>query len=242
MPFHSPKSVRLVKKFAQWFRPHGIIGNGDIVDCFSVSRFDKDPTVGVSLAQERRMAGELWSALPNAKTRLWIGGNHEDRVHRYVVSHAQQFSGKMGTSLNEALERIKFHNLFQIGKMNVEWRDVHSGVFLGKLYVTHGVHALQHSAYSARKHYDKYGCSVLHGHSHRLGSYYKTDLGGPKAAFENGCLCSLTGQPGDYTKGIPNWQHGFSVVHVDTGGLFSVQQIPILSQRFCYFGGRKFEV
>ena|SRR3990167_3427194 len=240
MPFHSPKCVRLVKKFASYLKPTGIVGNGDLVDCFSVSRFEKDPRVKTTLARERRTAAELWSSLPRTKQRYWMCGNHEDRVHRYIIEHAQQFV-PFGTSADEALERIKFRNLFQTDKMGVDWKEANSGVFLGKLYVTHGVHALQHSAYSARKHYDKFGCSVLHGHSHRLGAYYKTDLGGPKAAFENGCLCSMK-QPGDYTKGLPNWQHGFSVVHVDAGGMFSVQQIPILAQHFCYFGGKRFEV
>ena len=52
-------------------------------------------------------------------------------------------------------------------------------------------------------------------------------------AYENGCLCRLDPK---YVQ-FPDWQQGFSVVHVDEGGFFNVQQIPILNRRCFFYGG-----
>jgi hypothetical protein len=70
------------------------------------------------------------------------------------------------------------------------------------------------------------------GHSHRLGVYYQTNVRGVHASYENGCLCDLKPEYVNY----PNWQQGFSVVSVDDGGWFNVQQIPILNRHRFYYG------
>jgi hypothetical protein len=70
------------------------------------------------------------------------------------------------------------------------------------------------------------------GHTHRLGIYYRTNASGTYAAYENGCLCRL-----DPEYAIcPDWQQGFSVIHVEANGYFHVQQIPILRRRTFFYG------
>ena len=60
-------------------------------------------------------------------------------------------------------------------------------------------------------------------------------LHGIHAAYENFCLCSLKPEYAQH----PNWQHGFSVVHVAPSGAFSVQPIPILGRRTFFFGSQQ---
>ena len=76
------------------------------------------------------------------------------------------------------------------------------------------------------------------GHTHRLGIYYRRNRGGVHAAYENGCLCSLEPEYAQY----PDWQQGFSVVHVDKGGFFNVQQIPIIGRKTFLYGGVRREI
>jgi hypothetical protein len=69
-----------------------------------------------------------------------------------------------------------------------------------------------------------------------MGIYYKRDSRGIHAAYENGCLCKLTPEYAQQ----PNWQQGFSVVHVDEStGLFNVQQIPILPDSTFFYGNTR---
>ena len=80
----------------------------------------------------------------------------------------------------------------------------------------------------------KYGGSMSHGHSHRLGMYLKTDSRGTIGAYEMGCLCGLNPE---YVSGIPNWQQGFGVFNFDKDRFFC-QQIPIIKNEFIYGGKR----
>ena len=103
--------------------------------------------------------------------------------------------------------------------------------------VTHGDLVLKHSGQSAKAHFEKYGTSILHGHTHRLGIYYKRDVRGIHAAYENGCLCRLDPEYAIH----PNWHHGFSMVQVEEGGFFYVEQIPILNRKTLFYGGKRYD-
>jgi len=56
---------------------------------------------------------------------------------------------------------------------------------------------------------DDKGVSLIQGHTHRMGMYYKTIMGRKiLTAVEGGCLCSF-----DTTYvNNPNWQHGFTLI------------------------------
>ena len=161
------------------------------------------------------------SKVPN---KVWIGGNHEDRWRRVIWKQGSPYRS-MFRSFLEA---------FQMADYGFRWRSYGDYILLGKLMVTHGSMVSKHSGQTARAHYDKYGRSVLVGHTHRLGAYYHRNMEGTYAAFENGCLCSLDPE---YTQ-HPNWQQGFSVVEVGDGGLFHVTQCPILKRTMCFYGDK----
>jgi len=218
--------VNLILKFAKWLKPNGIVLNGDIVDCFSISshRVDAEELTKSGLNSEIDLASWLMSQFSKVPERYWIGGNHEDRLYRYVTDRAPQL-GRVAT--------ITFPKLFDLEKYGFKWTPYGEYITLGKLMVTHGEIVRKHSAYSAKAHFDKYGNSVLIGHTHRMGWYAHTNISGPHGAWENGCLCRLDGL--GYTH-HPDWQHCFAVVHVGPGGYFNVQQMPILDRKMFFYG------
>src|SRR3990167_5780554 len=75
----------LILPFIADLRPHGIILNGDVVDMYSISDFDKNPLTPASLNVEicgaRRLMGKLAHIV---KEGIWLGGNHEDRLRKWV--------------------------------------------------------------------------------------------------------------------------------------------------------------
>ncbi len=225
IPFQDKPVLNLVLDFVADLKPHGVVLAGDIADCYELSDFDKNPLQRWGLDKEIRESGKVMERLAKVtKARVWQEGNHEDRLRRALWR-------------NPAFARIKalqFAELFHLEDHGFQHQPYGDLFKLGKLNVTHGEIVRKHSGASAKAHYEKVGGSVLHGHTHRLGSYYRTTSVDTHVAFENGCLCRLDPE---YVK-RPDWQQGFSVVHVEpTRGTFSVQQVPILDRRFFYWGG-----
>ena len=220
----------LVIPFVRKLKPDGVILDGDIVDCYSISshRTRAEVKAKVNLQHEINLAQELMKELSFIGEKWWLGGNHENRW----------------TNLTDKIpelgfvKHLDFQTVFGLGEHGFKWKDYGDYVMLGKLMVTHGNIVRTHAAYSAKAHFDKFGCSVLHGHTHRVGWYCHTNIAGAHGAWENGCLCRLDGL--GYTK-HPDWQQAFAVVHVDKGGLFNVQQNLILNRKKFFYGGEVWE-
>jgi metallophosphoesterase superfamily enzyme len=222
IPFEDTKAVELALDFIADIKPHGVVLNGDVVDCYSLSDFDKDPLQKTTLANEIEMAGRLMARLVKVPEKWWLLGNHEDRLRRALWR-------------NPAFADIKelaFPQLFHLADYGFQSMDYGEVLKLGHLSVTHGDLVRAGSGATARAHLDRFGSSVLVGHTHRLAAVYRTNGTGVHGAYENGSLCS---QHPEYIK-RPDWQLGWSVVHVGKGGLFTVQQIAVLAGYQFFYG------
>jgi predicted phosphodiesterase len=226
IPFQDTPVLDLVLSFIDDLKPYGVVLNGDIVDCYELSTYDKNPLTKASFQAEITGAGKLLARLAKVtKERVWIGGNHEDRLRRYLWRNAPA----LGLDADQ-----QFHEWFHLADHGFQWKPYGAYMKLGKLVLTHGSMVRTHSAYTAKCHFEKYGASVMIGHTHRLGIYYRTNASGVYAAYENGCLCRLDPE---YAQ-CPDWQQGFSVVHVESNGYFHVQQIPVLRRRTFFYGAQ----
>jgi hypothetical protein len=143
-------------------------------------------------------------------------------LRRYLWSNARELS---------CLRSLTFENLFRLKKLRIEFADEQNPYQCGNLLFTHGSIVRKWAAYTAKAHYEKYGCCVIHGHTHRMGSFYHRTFIDTYGAWENGCLCTLNPE---YAV-CPDWQQGFSVVWF-TGDRFHVQQVPIIDGQFVYHG------
>src|SRR5262245_2968514 len=230
IPWQDSKVIDLVLHFVDELKPYGIILNGDVVDCYELPEFDKNPMKDWGLDREiRESAGLLYRLAKVTQERWWIGGNHEDRLRRTLWRNPKFAK----------IHSLQFEQLFNLPDNGFKWKPYGGVLNLGKLIVTHGSAVNRHSGWTARTHFEKYGASVLVGHTHRLGIYYKTNARGVYAAYENGCLCKLNPEYVQY----PDWQQGFSVVHVDTSnGYFNVQQIPVLKRRMFFYGDERYAI
>ena len=222
IPFQDRKCLDLVLDFIDQLEPDGVILNGDIVDCYSLSSFNKDPHTRATLDKEIGQSKELMERLEVIPHKIWQGGNHEDRLRRMLWAKAPGLVSKY----------TSFQALFQLQDHGFVWKEYGDYTMLGKLMVTHGDLVNKHSAYTAKNNFDKHGTSVIVGHTHRMGTFYKTDRNGTHVSYENGCLCRMDPE---YVSN-PNWQHAFAVVHVAKGGMFNIQSIPILNSKLFFYG------
>jgi len=226
IPFHDPVCEKLVFGFARKVKPHGVIVLGDLVDFYQLSRFDKDPERANDLQDDIDIAidylKKLRKTLP--KVKIWyVEGNHEKRLQKDLWSGKQAYA---------SLKCLRMPALLKLNELGVVYFKKKAKI--GDMTFIHGIYVRKHSGYSARAHYDKFGSTMMHGHTHRDGKFTIRTLTGHKAVWENYCLCSLNPEYDDF----PNWTQGFSLVTF-VGKRPYVEQIPILGGKYIY-GGKMF--
>ena len=213
VPYHDEEAFNLVLRYIKDKQPDVIIQQGDFYDCYGVSRFDKDPKRVDTLQEEIDIGKELWTKIERAapKASLYmLGGNHEERIPKTILRHNPGMY---------SLKALQPDNLFELKDLGVKYIPPKKTFYLNEnLVVTHGAvddgcKLSQNSGYSAKNTIDKWGdTSVIMGHSHRIGTSYRTLSSGRQVVgHENGCLCQM--KP-EYVKN-PNWQQGFSTVYFD---------------------------
>lgn len=228
-PYHDHDAEALTLEFLSRHQPRGIHLLGDVADFYQASRFDKDPERAYQLQDDLDAVvgylAKVREAAPAAEV-IYKGGNHEDRLRRYLWSQAKELS---------SLRSLSYDQLLMLDHFNIRWQPYEQPYSVGKLTLCHGYLVRKWSGYSARGHYEKFGRSVLHGHTHRMGSFFHRTPYGPSGAWENGCLCRLDPE---YTIN-PDWQQGFSVVWVWPDGQFHVDQVHIHDGTYCWQGERQ---
>lgn len=213
-PYQDDKAIKVSLDFIKSNPVDTIILNGDILDFYDVSSFDKDPDRVNSLQKEidlaRKFFEELRDIAPSSKI-VFIKGNHEHRLERYLKKHPELYS----------LDALKLPNLLGLREFHIGYEDKYYK--LGSLKVTHGSIVRKLSGYSAHAEMDKNDCSGITGHVHRLAAYYNKTPSRYLAWFESGCLCDLDPEYVD----CPNWHQGFIYGYIDKDS-FTVTLIPIV--------------
>jgi UDP-2,3-diacylglucosamine pyrophosphatase LpxH len=230
-PFEDKSVCRMALAFIREHRPATIHLLGDIADFYSVSRFTKDPSrkedLQADLDATRDFLAKVRDAAPSARI-VYSEGNHEFRLRRYLASEAKALA---------MLRDLRLERLLDFDSLRIRFQPQDRPYRVGSLLFTHGQVVRKWSGASARGHFEKYGCCVIAGHTHRLGAFYHRDINDTYAAWENGCLCNLNP---DYVV-APDWQSGWSVVWSQRD-YFHVEQVAVVKGRYNYHGkvhGRK---
>lgn len=227
IPYQDKSAVAVTLDFLKWFGPDSIYILGDLLDCYGLSSFDKNPDRLLSLPDEFDQGYQFLLKLRLQHRRATIvfqEGNHEDRSRKFLWKNP----------VISKLPEIQIPSLLKLDSLNIDHYPYQSQLQWHGLVLEHGDRVLKHSCYTAKAMLESRGRSGLSGHTHRLGAFYKRDLNGVQVWFENGSLCDLSPE---YAL-TPNWAHGFSVGYaLDGDERFHVVQIPVLSGRI-YFDGR----
>lgn len=154
-PYQDDKAIKAALNFIKINPVDTIILNGDILDFYDVSSFDKDPERINSLQEEINLAQKLFKKLrdlsPNGRI-VFVKGNHSSRLERYLKKHPELYS----------LDALKLPNLLGLDKFNIEYKD--KGFKLGSLKIIHGDMVRKFSGYTARGELEKHDCSGISGH------------------------------------------------------------------------------
>ncbi len=230
-PYHDAKAVKCAEAIASYVQPDYIHYNGDIIDFYALSKFDKKPRKIADLQNDLDDIDSMFryhrTLFKKAKMYYHLG-NHEDRLRRYLWTVAKELS---------ELRCLELPELLGLNRYEINMVDYEEGLKINDTFVIqHGDIVSAHSSYTAKRMYEKHGGCGIHGHTHRGGVHYKNDYEKLKGWWENWCLCDLNP---DYVKN-PNWQQGISIIYFSESKQFFVEPVPIIEGKAIY-GGKIFE-
>lgn len=226
-PEHDPKAFNLMLKVARDFNPDEVIVLGDFFDCYSVSQYSKDPTKNFEMLEEelivgRRLLTDIENNCPNARL-VFLEGNHEHRITRYIHTYAAKLGGSITTR--------------QVLKVPKQWEYLPYGMKghkrCGKLLVTHGSLCTRYSAAAMAS---KYGCSVLYGHTHCVQTFTTRNARGERIQGINIGWLGAHSAHEDYVTNVPNSSQAFAVGHFKPNGDYFIQVIEIEAHQLVWRG------
>jgi predicted phosphodiesterase len=228
VPHHDQRALNVVFAIAKETQPDVIVCMGDLLDCYSLSRWDKNPERKESVQDEIDLARVILAHLrviaPHSRI-IYLEGNHEDRLRRTLwnLEGAASVLAQL-TNVKAALTWPALLGLDQLGIEFVPYNQQSKHRFLPKFLVTHGTVVRSKSSQSAAGEHAKYGISGASGHTHRLGVYYERDQNGDHVWVECGCTCDTDPE---YAV-APNWQQGCVFASFDnTTGAAALEPVYI---------------
>lgn len=226
-PYHSLIAWGLMMQVARDLKPEWLVIMGDFADFYAVSDHDKAPERANRLDEELEVVEKLLDQLDalGAQDKLYIEGNHEDRLRRYLMK-------------NPALARVvSTEKLLKLKERGWEFVPYKRHARRGALHYTHDVGTSGRNA--VFKALETYQTSVVTGHSHRLQYIVEGSATGEckvSAAF---------GWMGDVEQveymtlaaARKNWALGFGVGYRDASSGFTyLVPVPIVHSTCCVSG------
>jgi hypothetical protein len=233
-PVQDKATIEIFFEVVRQLKPKTIILNGDTLDMFAISRYPKDIRHRYSLLDERveyhKFLAELLNLSEGAdifETNANHSGNDiSGRWFRYLSDRIGELS-----SLEDIQDRLSYGNVF-LGKYQDDVKLVDFVELTPEFIVLHGDIVRKSGGFSAKAHMDKWMVSLMHNHTHRIGSTSQRlpAIGSRKEkqifAWENGCACDLSPVYGS----APNWQNGFSIISLDNLN-FGVEQVKVVNKK-----------
>lgn len=212
VPFHDPAALAVVRGVVADVRPDVLLNVGDLVDCWQISRFDKDPTRSDSLQdnidEARQHLAEMAALAPKSR-RVLLEGNHEARLSRTIWK--LEGAARELPKLRLFQAAMTWPTLLETTAIGWEWiaeRAQSQTSVLPKIITKHGSVVRKWSGMTAKGEWEKYGRSGLSGHTHRLGQFLHRDHNGTASWIETGCTCLMDAPYGsDF-----DWQQGCVVL------------------------------
>jgi predicted phosphodiesterase len=223
LPYHDATAIEAALRYGESFKPQAILLNGDLLDFYALSRFDKNPTMP-KVSHELECGRQFWNHLrarfPRAKLYFKLG-NHDERFTNYIYQAAPLLADIPGI-VNGWEEPCGIHanKVTVIGDQRP--------VMAGKLMILHGHEkgkGMLSPVNPARGAFMRLLTSVLEGHSHRQSEHdERTGADEMIVCRSTGCLCGL--KP-DYAK-FNKWSHGAATVNVERSGDYRVNLFRII--------------
>lgn len=216
-PYQDNGSITRAIRYGLEHKVNTIFINGDLLDCFQLSKFEKNPDNRPTTKEEIELAKDFLTKLrklfPTAQIYYHLG-NHDVRYERFMTSHSIMLKDLFGddeTSLESRLNLINLR-IHMIGDKQITYCGTSGLLFHHGHYIFRGV---QSPVSPAKTIYDKMGLSMICGHTHKISEFTKIDgYGNIHTCWSTGSLAELLP---DYAPMANNYAHGFAhaIIHLD---------------------------
>lgn len=220
LPFHDKSSLELAVNFDKDIDT--ILLNGDILDCYALSKFERDPRRRL-FKDELDIGKKFLSYLRNKfkKSRIIFKfGNHEERFQRYIYYNAPELFG-----INE----IYLENLLEFNKYGIELYKNKEPIRLTHLYILHGheYRTYVNSVSPSRSIFLRTKANTIIGHYHISSTFQESSINGKFiTCWSTGCLCDLHPEYMPLNK----WNLGFAIIESDSKS-FNVNNYKIINNK-----------
>ena len=220
LPYHNSEGIKQALIYGKEKQVDTIILNGDIMDCYMLSRFVKDPrrrNIKYELEVMQTFLKSLRESFPNTVI-IWKFGNHEERWETYLKIKAP-----------ELLDVAEFNLdiLLRCGELGIEVVKDKRIIKIGRLNILHGHEIMRGAATPvnpARTFFLRAKANIIGGHCHRSSEHIEKDLDeSVTGAWSVGALCDL--HP-EYAP-INNWNLGYAYIRI-SGDRFWVDNRKII--------------
>lgn len=232
VPYEDRAAFALMLEAGRRLRPDTVVLLGDFADFYSVSSHSKNPERARDLSYEVERVHERLRELAElgARRNVYIAGNHEDRLSRYLCDRAPELFGT-----------VKLEEVLDLRQLGFEFVPYRKSLRIGKLHLTHDVGNSGPQAHAKAS--ALYGGNVVIGHTHRLAYAVQGDAQG------DAHVAAMLGWLGDrsqvdYLHAVQaaQWAHGFGIGYLEPeSGVVHVVPVPIVRGR-CVVEGKLVEL
>ena len=234
-PYQDDKAIDILYQITAELKPHSLVCIGDVFDFAALSTHrppeeETDEDFQTTINQGvQHLATMVKLAEPSEC--YFIQGNHEDRWDRLLLEARRDTRLRQIMQIPALRKALTFADVVGFEDMGYKYTAYTSTsagrhqaeIFHNRLVIVHGDIS---NKWATRNMLDRYGTSVIFGHSHRIQNFTRRDLKGQESAWNIGCLCLLDQH---YTK-FTDWGHAFAVVdwtQIDGKWYFNVDTIRI---------------
>jgi len=245
-PTHDEAAIGIALAVVRDARPALIVLVGDNADLPEFGKYRLTPafqqTTQATIDRLAVLCAQLRQAAPDARI-VWIAGNHEERLPRYIIDCASAAFGLRRGNTPESWPVMSIPFLCRFDDHGIEYLPGYpasSFWITERLRVIHGDKVASGGS-TAHKYLGTEKVSVIYGHVHRREWAERTreDHDGPKTimAASPGCLARIDGavpstKGGTDLDGRPltrheDWQQGVALVRYHDDGRFAYEQVAI---------------
>lgn len=256
-PTHDEKALDILIAMIEDMQPELIVCVGDNLDLPEMGKYVTYPayaqTTQASIDRATMFCAQMRNAAPHARI-IWLAGNHEERMPKYIVQNATAAYGLRKGNSPESWPVLSVPYLCRMDEFGVEYFPGYPAADFWinkKLRIIHG-DRVKSSGSTAHVYLNAEKTSVIYGHIHRIETAFKTreDFDGPRTimAASPGCLARIDGAIPSTKGGVDldgrpltrheNWQQGIGVVTFEDDGehKFAYEVAPIYNGWMMYRG------
>lgn len=231
-PYVDKKAWELLLTVAKDLKPDTVVTMGDFADFYAVSDHSKDASRLDRFEDEIESVNKALSQLDDlrAKEKIFIAGNHCDRLQRYLNNRAPELHSL-----------VSVPQLFNLRKRGWRYIPYKQSVSLGKLNLTHDTGSSGRNAvFQALSTFQH---NVVIGHVHRVQMCVE---GNAVGTAHVGATFGWLGDKDavDYMHRVKvnrDWAHGFGVAYIESNGNVHIQPIVIVDYK-CVVNGKLYKV